>query len=82
MEVWWHKQILQCIDVQSVIYLWLQVPHVEGRAGMAAIVDTDGTFDLATFVKGIQENLPTYARPLFIRVLSQLQMTGKCSTYV
>jgi solute carrier family 27 fatty acid transporter 1/4 len=49
---------------------------------MAAIVDTDGTFNLATFVKGVQENLPAYARPLFIRVLSQLQMTGRCSTYV
>jgi solute carrier family 27 fatty acid transporter 1/4 len=45
---------------------------------MAAIVDTDNTLNLATFVKGVQENLPTYARPLFIRVLSQLQMTGKC----
>lgn len=45
---------------------------------MAAIVDTDSTLDLGTFVKGVQENLPTYARPLFIRVLSQIQMTGKC----
>jgi solute carrier family 27 fatty acid transporter 1/4 len=49
---------------------------------MVAVVDTDGTFDLATFVKGVQENLPTYARPLFIRVLSQLQMTGECATSV
>lgn len=45
---------------------------------MVAIVDTDNTLNLATFVKGVQENLPSYARPLFIRVLSQLQMTGKC----
>ncbi|PNF24770.1 Long-chain fatty acid transport protein 4 [Cryptotermes secundus] len=59
----------------AVVY-GVEVPHVEGRAGMAAIVDTDGTFNLVTFVKGIQENLPTYARPLFIRILSRLQITG------
>lgn len=53
------------------------MPNVEGRAGMAAIVDTDNSLDLATFVKGLQANLPLYACPLFVRVLSQLQMTGK-----
>jgi len=53
------------------------VPNVEGRAGMAAIVDTDNTLDLATFVKGVEATLPPYACPLFVRVLSQLQMTGK-----
>lgn len=53
------------------------MPAVEGRAGMAAIVDTDDTLDLATFVKEVQAALPSYACPLFVRVLSQLQMTGK-----
>jgi len=53
------------------------VPNVEGRAGMAAIVDTDNTLDLVTFVKEVRETLPSYACPLFVRVLSQLQMTGK-----
>jgi len=53
------------------------VPNGEGRAGMAAIVDTDNTLDLVTFVKGVQAILPSYACPLFVRVLSQLPMTGK-----
>jgi solute carrier family 27 fatty acid transporter 1/4 len=53
------------------------VPNVEGRAGMVAIVDTDNTLDLAAFVKGAQATLPSYACPLFVRVLSQLEMTGK-----
>lgn len=49
---------------------------------MAAIVDADGTLNLATLGKGVQENLPTYARPLFVRVLPQVQMTGRCSTCI
>lgn len=53
------------------------MPNVEGRAGMAAILDADNTLDLVTFVKGVQATLPSYACPLFVRVLSQLQMTGK-----
>jgi len=59
----------------AVVY-GVEVPNVEGRAGMAAIVDTDNTLDLAAFVKGVQANLPSYACPLFVRVLSQLEMTG------
>lgn len=59
----------------AVVY-GVEVPQVEGRAGMAAIVDTDNTLDLATFVQGVQAVLPSYACPLFVRVLSQLQMTG------
>lgn len=61
---------------KDVVVYGVEVPHVEGRAGMAAIVDTDNTLDLATFGKGVQANLPLYACPLFVRVLSQLQMTG------
>jgi len=59
----------------AVVY-GVEVPNVEGRAGMAAIVDTDNTLDLVTFVKEVRETLPSYACPLFVRVLSQLQMTG------
>lgn len=43
---------------------------------MAAIVDTEGKIDFVHLTAGIKANLPTYARPVFIRILPELPMTG------
>jgi len=61
----------------SLFYYFLQVPNSEGRAGMAAIVDKDNTLDVSTLSTGLQKALPSYARPLFIRKLNEVEMTGK-----
>lgn len=42
---------------------------------MAAIVDPEGKVDLEQLAAGIRASLPAYARPLFIRVLSEVPMT-------
>lgn len=44
---------------------------------MAAIVDKDNTLDVSTLSDGLQKALPSYARPLFIRKLNEVEMTGK-----
>lgn len=49
---------------------------MEGKAGMAAIVDPDKKLDLAKLSSGIKSNLPAYARPVFIRIMPELPMTG------
>lgn len=54
-----------------------QVPGTEGRAGMAAILDKDATLNLSKFAEGVKKVLPSYARPQFLRILRQLEMTGK-----
>ena len=50
---------------------------IEGRAGMAAIVDTANTIDLKQFSRNLQLRLPTYARPIFLRLLDKLDLTGQ-----
>lgn len=52
------------------------MPGNEGKAGMAAIYDPNNTLDFKGLVEGLKKHLPTYAKPLFIRVLSELSMTG------
>jgi fatty-acyl-CoA synthase len=47
----------------------------EGRAGMAAIVCRGGC-DLTALHAHLRERLPNYARPLFIRIQSEMEMTG------
>jgi fatty-acyl-CoA synthase len=51
------------------------VPGTEGRAGMAALV-TDGELDFAGLRKHLAGCLPAYARPAFLRIRSEADMTG------
>ena len=51
------------------------VPGTEGRAGMAALV-VDGKLDLPAFREHIAHQLPDYARPLFLRIQSEIDVTG------
>lgn len=44
---------------------------------MAAIVDKDNTLDISQVSEGLQKALPNYARPLFIRKLTEVELTGK-----
>lgn len=43
---------------------------------MAAIVDPEHKIDLAQLAAGIKGSLPPYARPVFIRIMPELPMTG------
>ena len=51
------------------------VPFAEGRAGMATLVVDEG-FDLGAMRDHIGSRLPSYARPMFIRITPQLDVTG------
>ena len=51
------------------------VPGVEGRAGMAALVTMQG-FDPANLSEKISGDLAPYARPVFIRLRPEMEITG------
>jgi fatty-acyl-CoA synthase len=51
------------------------VPGADGRAGMATLV-TEPEFDLAAFRAHLVTRLPSYARPLFLRIRSEMEVTG------
>lgn len=54
----------------------VQIPGMEGRAGMAAIVDPDSLLDFKALAEGLDKALPTYARPIFLRIVKELEMTS------
>ena len=51
------------------------LPGHDGRAGMAALAVTDA-FDLAALQARAAEALPAYARPVLLRLCTDLQSTG------
>jgi solute carrier family 27 fatty acid transporter 1/4 len=64
------------ISYKDVVVYGVEIRGQEGRAGMAAIFDPDGTLSLSLLAEGTKKALPFYARPIFIRILKKLDMTG------
>ncbi|KAJ3600266.1 hypothetical protein NHX12_031252 [Muraenolepis orangiensis] len=64
------------LDQTDVAVYGVAVPGVEGKAGMAAIADSTGSFNSKTFLKEVQQALPPYARPVFLRIAPQVDTTG------
>jgi fatty-acyl-CoA synthase len=60
--------------VDGVVY-GVAVPGADGRAGTAALV-VDAEFDLTAFRADLALRLPSYARPVFLRLLDSIESTG------
>ena len=54
----------------------VEIPGCEGRAGMAALVLKGASFDAKALYAHIAEALPSYARPAFLRIQPQAELTG------
>jgi fatty-acyl-CoA synthase len=61
--------------VTDVAVYGVSVPGSDGRAGMAAIVVRAG-FDVDELLRVLQARLPAYARPVFVRIVSAIELTG------
>ena len=68
---------IQYCRCQQVIFSSHQVPGAEGRAGMAAIVEPEEGLDLKKFLQAVKHQLPSYAIPLFVRVVEKVDLTGR-----
>ena len=56
----------------------VEIPGTDGRAGMAAITLEDGveSLNLDAFAAYIEKELPSYARPVFLRIQPDIDVTG------
>ncbi|NJC40328.1 fatty-acyl-CoA synthase [Brevundimonas alba] len=61
--------------VKEVIAYGVPVPGHEGKAGMVALV-VDGKFGARAFADWVDQELPVYARPAFIRIIKSADTTG------
>ena len=64
-------------DVNMSNVYGVQIPGCEGRAGMAAFsLENAESFDWQAFSDYVENSLPKYARPLFIRIIQEMDTTG------
>lgn len=64
------------LGLRDVVVYGVVVPGTEGRAGMAAIVDPDYTADLVALAGSLKKLLPSYACPMFLRIVHRVDLTG------
>jgi fatty-acyl-CoA synthase len=60
--------------MEATVY-GVAAPECEGKAGMAALVVGEG-FDVAALQDFVDRELPPYARPVFLRLQPQIEVTG------
>ena len=82
----WRGENVSTIEVENIISSHLnsrevlvygvEIPGQEGRAGMTAILESTD-FDLEKLAKKVNEDLPSYARPMFVRLVKEIEHTGK-----
>ncbi|WP_077088356.1 long-chain-acyl-CoA synthetase FadD6 [Mycobacterium rhizamassiliense] len=63
-------------SVEECTVFGVEVPDTGGRAGMAAVKLREGAeFDGASLARAVYDELPSYALPLFVRVVESLEHT-------
>ncbi|XP_015175020.1 PREDICTED: long-chain fatty acid transport protein 4-like [Polistes dominula] len=67
--------ISNVVGYRDAIVYGVQIPGLEGKAGMAAIVDPENLIDFKALAEGLDKALPSYARPIFLRIVKEIEMT-------
>ena len=68
-------RLAEAPGVAEAIVYGVPVPGAEGKAGMACLV-AEGRFNAKTFAAFVDEQLPPYARPVFLRLRKAMDTTG------
>ena len=86
----WRGENVSTIEIENIISSMLntvevvvygvEIPGEEGKAGMATIVAQN--VDIETLAFQIKSSLPSYARPLFLRIVSEVEHTGFISIII
>ena len=65
----------ECTGVTQANVYGVAIPGYDGKAGMASLV-ADQDLDMEALYKHIEDALPPYARPVFLRISSESETTG------
>ncbi|MEV0945692.1 long-chain-acyl-CoA synthetase [Rhodococcus sp. NPDC049939] len=69
--------LLEHPAIEDAVVYGVEIPGADGRAGMAAVVlDENETFDGADVAALLSRRLPSYAVPLFVRIVAALERTS------
>jgi len=68
--------ISKSLELSDVCVYGVEIPGIEGRAGMACICDPERQVNLEELYTTLEKSLPPYARPVFIRQSDEIAKTS------
>ena len=68
-------RLAEAPNVAEAIVYGVPVPGADGKAGMACLV-SEGRFNAKAFAAYVDAELPSYARPVFLRLRKTMDTTG------
>ena len=71
-----EQRLAEAPGVKEVISYGVPVPGQEGKAGMVTLILDGGKFSASAFDAYAAEQLPAYARPVFVRINKTVETTG------
>ena len=63
------------LESAQVIIFGVEIPGQEGKAGMAVIIKQN--INIEKLSEDIKQSIPSYARPVFIRIANNVEHTSK-----
>lgn len=64
------------VGLKDCVVYGVEIPGCEGRAGMLALPDPHRQVDLSKLLDGLEARLPAYSRPMFIRIVNEIELTA------
>ena len=71
-----ENTISSLIGHADTIVYGVEIPQMDGRAGMAAVVGTGESIGITQLATQLKSVLPSYAVPIFIRLVDSSRLTG------
>ena len=74
-----ENAIINCLPNCDVAVFGVHIPGFPGKAGMACVTGSHGLSEsrsIAVLNDALKEALPSYARPLFLRIMQDIEVTG------
>lgn len=68
--------IQKVVKLSDCVVFGVSIPHCDGKAGMAVIADPNRTVDVSSLFIELTKRLPAYSIPIFVRITSQIELTG------
>ena len=60
----------------DVVVFGIEIPKTDGRAGMAVVLGTPEQANVSELAQLLLSRLPTYAVPIFLRFVNEIDLTG------
>lgn len=68
--------IQKVVKLSDCVVFGVNIPHCDGKAGMAVVADPNRTIELSKLFQELNARLPAFAIPIFVRITNKIELTG------